>query len=128
MVAAVAARVGRRIEVHPVVQVAAAHAIAAVAHALATQPEAALQAVEVDAAGSVEVQLRLILQLVHRTPPNPTDRHTKSSQQDSTIPTPKRYRKFHASAGLARGWLRTSPRRRGWPERSRSAARGRLAP
>jgi hypothetical protein len=57
MVAAIAARVGRRVEIHPVFVAAARYAVSPEGDALAVKTEAALQTVQVDASRGVEVNL-----------------------------------------------------------------------
>jgi len=55
VVAAVAARDGRRVQVHPVGVVAADDLIAAVPNALSFELETPFESIQIDAAGGVEV-------------------------------------------------------------------------
>jgi hypothetical protein len=60
MIAAIAARVSRVVEVDPVVLSSSRDAVASVAYSLTAKPEAPLQAIEIDAARGIEVDQYLL--------------------------------------------------------------------
>jgi hypothetical protein len=69
MVAAIASRMRRRVQIHPVVVIAAGHVIPAVADTLAMQQQAPSQPRQIDAAHGVDVDRRFL----HRPAPNPRE-------------------------------------------------------
>ena len=57
VVPAIAARMRRRVEIHPVLVTSAGYAVPALCHALTAEAETALQTAQVDAASGVEIDL-----------------------------------------------------------------------
>jgi hypothetical protein len=74
VIAAVAARVRRGVQVHPVVVLATGHVVPPIAHPLALQQEAPPQPVEVHPTHGIEVDL----QLLHHVPCSQSNRSCRS--------------------------------------------------